>query len=187
MNDTLKKYASLLKNPKILVAAGIIGIVLIALSTFIGPSNKKETEKQTVGTTVSADEYRERLEEDVADMVESITGSESVTVMITLESGVRYTYADATEGTSASKTESNSDSSSSETTKQTYITVKNADGGEEALLVTELMPEVRGVAVICDGGDDETVAEKVRNAVTAALNITSKRVYIAGGTTYEKR
>ena len=61
--------------------------------------------------------------------------------------------------------------------------VKNdaADGGEQALIVTEIMPQIRGVAIICKGGNIEQTAEKIKNAVTAALNITSKRVYISGG------
>ena len=67
------------------------------------------------------------------------------------------------------------------------VTVKTADGGEQALLVTTEMPQVRGVAVVCEGGDDEIINEKITNAVTAALNITSKRVYIAGGSFNEKR
>ena len=61
--------------------------------------------------------------------------------------------------------------------------VKSADGSEGPLLVSELMPQVRGVAVICEGGYDETVSEEINNAVTAALNITSTRVYISGGNT----
>ena len=48
------------------------------------------------------------------------------------------------------------------------------------MLVTVEMPEVRGVAIVCDGGDNEYIAEKIQNAVTAALDITSKRVYICG-------
>ena len=107
-------------------------------------------------------------------------------MVVTLESGIKYSYADTNEGSSADKTESNSKSTSSEN-KQSYITVKTADGGEQALLVTAEMPEVRGVAVVCRGGDDELINEKIKNAVTAALNITSKRVYIAGGTDNEKR
>ena len=71
---------------------------------------------------------------------------------------------------------------SSQSKKQSYITVKTADGGEQALIVTEFMPDVRGVAVICSDGNSEATAEKIKNAVTAALNITSKRVYISGGT-----
>ena len=97
-----------------------------------------------------------------------------------------YSYADVNEGSSADKTESNSKSTSSEN-KQSYITVKSADGGEQALLVTTQMPQVRGVAIVCRGGDDELINEKIQNAVTAALNITSKRVYIAGGSSDEKR
>ena len=103
-----------------------------------------------------------------------------------LESGIKYSYADIREGVSANKTESNFESTSSES-KQTYITVKTADGGEQALLVTTEMPEVRGVAIVCEGGDDGETNEKIQNAVTAALNITSKRVYVAGGKSYEKR
>ncbi len=168
MNDVLNKLTEKIKNPKLLVAAGLIGIALICLSSFIGGGEKAE--KST----------RSELEESIGDIVQSITGSKSVKVVITLESGIKYSYADINEGVSADKTESNSKSTSSES-KQTYITVKTADGGEQALLITTEMPEVRGVAIVCEGGDDEQINEKIQNAVTAALNITSKRVYIAGG------
>ena len=97
--------------------------------------------------------------------------------------GIIYSYADTNEGTSANKTGSGQESTSSES-KQSYITVKTADGGEQALLITTEMPQVRGVAVVCEGGDDEIINEKI---TTAALNITSKRVYIAGGSFNEKR
>ena len=105
--------------------------------------------------------------------------SKKVTAVVTLESGVRYSYADTREQTSAEKQDSEEKSSDTEL-KEGYITVKSADGGEQALLVTEQMPEVRGVAIVCEGGDNEILREKIENAVTAALNITSKRVYICG-------
>lgn len=184
MNDMLKAIAEKIKSPKLLVIIGISGMLLICLSSFIGGSNKSDNLPS--GENVTAEEYREGLEKNVEDIVKSITGSDKVRVFITLESGIRYSYADINEDTSASKSESDSESNSSES-KQTYITVKSADGGEQALLVATEMPEVRGVAVVCEGGDDETVSEKITNAVTAALNITSKRVYIAGGSFNEKR
>ena len=119
-------------------------------------------------------------EKDIKQIVKGITGSNNVTVVVTLESGMRYKYADVTEGASTDKTEDNTISSSSEL-KQGYITVKTADGGEDALLVTTQMPEIRGVAIVCLGGDNEIISEKIENTVTAALNITSQRVHIAGG------
>ena len=185
MNDTLKTLLRKIKSPKLLVIVGISGMLLICLSSFIGGESKKQNNSLS-GENITAEEYRAQLEESVAGIVKSITGSKKVNVVITLESGIRYSYADINEGTSANKTESNSESSSSES-KQTYITVKSADGGEQALLVTTEMPEVRGVAIVCEGGDNEQINEKIKNAVTAALNITSKRVYIAGGSFDEKR
>ncbi|MBQ3284021.1 MAG: hypothetical protein IJH40_00090 [Ruminococcus sp.] len=39
-------------------------------------------------------------------------------------------------------------------------------------------PKVRGVVVVCDGGDDPTVKSRVLDAVTKALNISSDKVCI---------
>ena len=185
MNDVINKITEKIKSPRVLVAAGLAGILLIFLSSFLGGGDKQKNDTPP-DDGITAEEYRSELEQSVAEIVKSITGSDNVKVVITLESGIKYSYADIKEGISANKTESSFTSSSSES-KQTYITVKTADGGEQALLVTTEMPEVRGVAIVCEGGDDGETNEKIQNAVTAALNITSKRVYVAGGKSYEKR
>lgn len=179
MNEIINKYLRLLKRPKIIVAAGIIGLVLVLLSTFI--SKPKDNEK-IIGKEITAEEYKTILEEDIKKTVSDITGSKNVSVVITLESGIKYAYADIREETLTEKKDKENHTSDSGV-KENYITVKTADGGEEALLVTTEMPKVRGVAIVCDGGDNEYIYEKVQNAVTAALDITSKRVYICGRNT----
>ena len=177
MNNPFKKYIEKIKNPKFLVIIGIVGILLIFLSSFMSDNTQNSKD---IKTEISAEEYREQLETDIKKIVRQITGSKSVEVIVTLESGIRYKYADIREGATTDKTESDAISTSSEL-KEGYVTVKTADGGEEALLVTRQMPEVRGVAIVCAGGDDAYIAEKIENTVTAALNITSQRVHIAGG------
>ena len=179
MNKLLLKYTEKIKNPKTLVIVGIVGILLIFLSNF-GNSQAETINTSSLDMGISSEEYREKLEKDVKEIVKEITGSSNVTVVVTLESGMRYKYADVTEGASTDKSENNTVSSSSEL-KQGYITVKTADGGEQALLVTTQMPEIRGVAIVCIGGDNEVISQKIENTVTAALNITSHRVSIAGG------
>ncbi len=178
MNEKMKK---LIQNPKLLVILGISGIVLIFISSLFSGSNNKAESSVASSVTYTAEQYSEMLEEDIKNIVTGITGDKNPTVVITLESGIRYSYASADETDTSSSTGSTNDQSS-ESKKQSYITVKTADGGEQALVVTEIMPEVRGVAIICSGGNSEATAEKIKNAVTAALNITSKRVYISGGT-----
>lgn len=177
MNEKIK---NIIQNPKILIFIGICGIVLIFVSSLF--SGEKKDQANGVETEqCTAKQYCKMLEEDIKDVVTGITGDKKATVVITLESGIRYSYASAAE-TDISTSIGSSNDQSSESKKQSYITVKTADGGEEALVVTEIMPEVRGVAIICKGGNDEYTSEKIKNAVTAALNITSKRVYISGGT-----
>ena len=118
-------------------------------------------------------------EHGIEKIVKDITGSGKVEVVVTLESSIRYSYAESVEETKAEKNDKESQSLDNEL-KEGYITVKTADGGEEALLVTARMPEIRGIAIVCEGGDNEIINQKIQNAVMAALNITSKRVYICG-------
>lgn len=48
----------------------------------------------------------------------------------------------------------------------------------QGLLVTELQPTVKGVVIVCEGGDQPLVQQRVTDAVTIALNISSKRVCV---------
>ena len=158
-------------------------VVMVVCLTLTKHTKKENTE---AAATFSTEEYKENLERQVADLVKKISGSKKAQVVITLEGGIRYSYAESTEDTSSNKNESSGAFSSSEL-KRSFITVKTSSGGESALLISEYMPEVRGVAIVCAGGDDEEIREKVQNAVMAALNITSKRVYVTGGKTYENQ
>ena len=176
MNEIIKKYVSRIRSPKVLITVGLIGIALIFISS-LGTNEKRIQNKES--DEFSAEEYCNELEQEIEKLVNEITGSKSGSVMITLDSGVRYSYADTREENSTEKNE-NEEISSQEQLKSGYITVKNADGSEQALLVTAEMPSIRGVAIVCNGGDNEIIRQKIENAVTAALNITSKRVYICG-------
>ncbi len=176
MNKLAEKIIGKIRSPKVLIIAGLCGILLIFLSSFSG---EKEKQQETSSGEFSIEEYRNELEETIEKMVINITGSRKVEVAITLEGGMSYYYADTREETSKKNEEDTSTSLDSEL-KEGYIIVKTADGGEEALLVNAKMPEVRGVAIVCEGGDNEILNQKIQNSVMAALNITSKRVYICG-------
>ena len=180
MNEIVSKYLKPFKKPKTVLIIGLVGIGLIVLSSLFSSGESKKENMKTGEMT--AEEYKTILEEDIKETVTDITGSKNVSVVITLESGIKYYYADIREETLTEKRENEKESTDNET-KSGYITVKNAEGGEQALLVTTQMPKVRGVAIVCDGGDNEQIAEKIQNAVMSALNISSKKVYICGRNT----
>ncbi len=63
-----------------------------------------------------------------------------------------------------------------------FLTMDNS--GENVYLkntdtkTVSIEPKVRGVVVVCDGGDDPLVVSRVLDAVTKALNISSDKVCI---------
>ena len=173
-----EKITELLKGKKIdriIFIAGIIGIVLIFSSTFF-PKKEKSEEENVSAVSFSAEEYCEIVEGKVKDLVAGIAGDTAPVVSVTLETGINYIYADETK----QNTQNESDRTSEET-EQTYKVVTQADGTEKPLILTEQMPRIRGIAIVCRA-NSPTDQEEIKSAVMAAFDLTSKRVYIAGRT-----
>ncbi len=154
------------RGKKTIFFLGLAGILLVYFSSF--SSGGKEDKDNTKDTYAVATEYCTQTEEKIRDLVISITGSKRVSVAVTLETGNQYVYAD--EGRTTVTDKSND-------SEQGYIIVKSADGAEGGLLVTEYMPTVRGVAIVCDTVSADT-EQKVRSAVMAALDISSKKIFV---------
>ena len=68
-----------------------------------------------------------------------------------------------------------------ESSETKYILVRDADGSEQALAVMEVEPVVKGVIIVCQGGNNPTVQQNIINAVTTALDISSARVCVVQG------
>ncbi len=160
---------------------GIIGMVLIALSSFL-PQKSSDAVKVSGNSEITATEYEEKVEKELLEIVKEISGDKKPKVFVTLETGIRREYAGETKDSASQRTDGQTNEESVEGQVKT-ITVKTSDGSEDAITVIEYMPQIRGVAIVCNGADNEAVRQKIVSAVTAALNITSKRVSVTGGQT----
>ncbi|MBE6728966.1 MAG: hypothetical protein E7568_01885 [Ruminococcaceae bacterium] len=154
-------------------------MVLIGVSSFIPQKSQKTN---TVTATATEKEYVEFVQSNLKQIVKEISGDKSPKVFVTLETGIRREYAGETQDAKSQKTDENGEEISDDKKIKT-ITVKTSDGSESAVTVIEYMPQIRGVAIVCDGGQREEIREKIISAVTASLNITSKRVSVTGGQT----
>ena len=67
--------------------------MLIFVSSFFSST---ERDKKVTDTEFCIDTYRQTLEKNTADIVKSISGTKKVSVMITLDTGITYNYADET-------------------------------------------------------------------------------------------
>ncbi|MCI9272821.1 MAG: stage III sporulation protein AG [Clostridiales bacterium] len=181
----VKKFFSGLGGDKfknIIIVAGLIGIALIFLSSFVKIPSSQEKQEQQPRVVMTADEYAGQLEASLTDLISSIQGAGTAKVMVTLENGVETKY--ATE--QKTNSEFSEEKTNGETTRSQqigdseikYITVRDANGAERALAVTEIQPTVKGVVVVCSGGENPVVQQRIIDAVTTALNVSSKRVCV---------
>lgn len=159
---------------KVIVAAGILGIALILLSEFWPKADKAAAAK------ASTDEFVQKTEERLAQIVGSIEGAGECRIMLTLENGVEYVYAteQKVNKNEVEDTGGNSSKLSQQNNSEESVIIVDTDEGRKGLLVTEIEPTVKGVVVVCSGGDQPLVQERIINAVTTALNISTKRVCV---------
>ena len=141
---------------------GLAGILLIGLSE-CRPFRQEKAE-DTV--TLTAAQVEQALEERIASLLSSVEGVGSCQVMVTLESTAQAVYAASTVTDSVG------------TLSEEYLTV-DTDEGPRGLLLTTLPPSVKGVAVVCDGGNNETVCQQVIQVVSTAFHISERRVCVA--------
>ncbi len=169
-------------STRLILILGIAGMALILLSSFLPKlSSSKPKESGQASTKLTAEEYTEKLEKKVTDLAESISGAGKVKVMITLENGVEYVYANSEKKTT-DNTQDYEDGSPKKSTdkgsmEQDVIVIDGQDG-KQALVVTQREPTVKGVVVVCEGGGDINVKQSLTDAITTALNLKSNRVTV---------
>lgn len=171
---------------KIIIIIGLIGIVLMLFSSSFRLASPAFAEETKEDSFIKAEEnqvfeYQQRLSEELGNMLASMEGVGRTKVMLTMDRGVQNVYAsdnDIREQETSRKSGSDENTDKQNTEKKSCIIIRNKDGSEQALTVGKLMPKVKGVLVICDGGGDETVKENISQAVSAILGISQKNICI---------
>lgn len=180
--NLFRRLAENEKSRKILLLVGIGAIVLIFVSSYFSKEKPKEAEPVEKQTVMTTEEYTKQLEESLTSLISGIEGVGEVDVMVTLEKGVEHVYATEEKKSKQTTEDKASDqdrkSQEHDNVETSYIIVKDADGSQKALAVTEVQPVVKGVVVVCGGGDNPTVQKNVTGAVTTALNVSSARVCV---------
>ena len=139
------------------------GIALGLLLLFVG-SNAKDTEKSTTITEKEESlqelaTYKAELEKELETLCSAVSGVGQVDVMVRLESGNSIIYA--------------SDGSGKPSTVGSGST-------QTPLYSTIHTPRIAGVGIVCRGGNDPTIQQKLISLVSTTLDISSSRVFVTG-------
>lgn len=169
---------------RLIVIAGIIGIALIFISSVFkkedAGSSKPDSEINTPELT-DVTIYRQELCEELGNMIASIEGAGKTKIMLTTDGTVRNIYAadnDIQERESSRRNDADENTDKQSNEKVSYITVRSKDGSEHAVTIGQLMPSIRGVLVVCEGGGSEQVCKRIKEAVAAALNISQSNICV---------
>ncbi len=193
MENRLKSFLEGMKSgeklPKknqllILLLTGILLLVIVVPL----PEETEEDSTAAVeagagnGTGTDAQDYEGYLEERTAEALRQVEGVGEVEVMITLSStGQKVVEKDqqnssqtTEEADSSGGTRTTEDSSSD----RTSVYEQGSDGTQTPYVTKELSPEVEGVVVIADGGDNAVVAQDITEAVQALFGVEAHKIKI---------
>lgn len=143
----------------VLLACGaILGVVLL----LVGGGVSRETAAEEVSTESSAEmeAYAKALEEKIRIFCQQVEGVGRASVTVSLESGYRRVYA---------------------TEDASYVMV-GSGSNRGTVYLTDEPPTIGGIAVICEGGGDPVVRQRLIGLLTAAYGIGANKIYIAPGT-----
>lgn len=151
---------------KTVVALGITGILLVAISGFWGETKTAVVTPETGDTEMAR--YISETEDRVEELLTSISEVGEAKIMLTLESGNEYVYA---------KDQKLSANNPEIITESRYILV-DSTSGRQALVVQQLAPKIKGVVVVCQGGDNPIVKQRISEVLSTSLGISYLQISV---------
>lgn len=157
MRDFVRKLMGV-KGIGFIALALAAGILLIVLSD---SSNKNDSNGIVTagGEEFSFEKYEKELEKRLEGILSRMDGVSSVSVMVVLD----RSYEEELAGEDGD-----------------YLLVRDPSGNQTGLETARIAPKVRGVAVVCQGGENPEIQKEMMGLLSALLNLSTARIYVGG-------
>ena len=150
-----------------LAAVGIVlGIVILLAGSFESRGSEREGE-DTGSAELDAKIYEQELEEKIRELCYDVRGVGGVEVMVSLKGGYKTVYA--------------MDAQASSGGYRSEIVKVGSGSNQNGIIIGYENPEIIGVGIVCEGGDDARVRGEIVSLVSAALDISSNKIFVAAG------
>jgi len=181
--------------PKLILLFGV-GVFLIILSfPNLFASKDSDTDKKnsstngdavqqiaTNATTYDTDTYTKTMEEKLTNILKKVSGIGDVEVMITLKSSKEQITLKDTPYTQESSNEDDGEGgsrvNSNNTREESTVLVTTDDGNIMPYIVQELEPEVEGVFVIAEGGDNVKIIMDIVETAGVLFDVPAHKVKV---------
>ena len=190
---TNDKTKNILKKENMIVII-LIGVLLLVIAI---PVNPKKTKTEKINqqpeeitqnfTDISVEEnadqtYLENLESRVEDILSSMEGVGNVKVMITLKSS-QETIVEKDMPTSRSNISETDGSGGTRNTnemdsQETTVYTTNQNGDKIPYVIKTKEPEIEGVTVVAQGGDNAVVQKNISEVIQALFHIELHKIKV---------
>lgn len=159
----------------ILLVASLV-LVVLSLPHSQKDQEEKKQAKQSTQEEMSKEQEVKALEGRLVQALSKVDGVGKVSVMITLKSSkesvvnkdVPYEKSEEKEGSKVRKSISSSE--------QTILVEE--DGKSAPYVIKELEPEIEGVLVIAQGGEQAAIQKEITDAVMALFHVSANKVKV---------
>lgn len=172
MEEKINKIKDIFKRDKkllIIFILAVSGIVLLLFSE-VFDDEKIKNDKDVVMTN---ENYADMIENKLAEIISSVDGAGRTEVMVTIETGEENVYA-----RQVKTDEEKNENKNSTNYEYEYIVIKSGSSTENGMLLKVIEPNIRGVAIVCDGGDNAAIRENIINIVSAVLDIKTNKISV---------
>jgi len=175
----------------IMLVAGILIIMLSVPGVFERDKKSKNknnddniqvVQNDMNSTNRDANTYISEMENKLKNILKKVSGIGDVEVMITLKSTGKQIplkdYPSIEESLNEVDGEGGSRTNSSVKRDESTVLVRDGKGGEAPYILQETEPEVEGVLVIAEGGDNVQIIIDIIEAVEVLFNVPAHKVKV---------
>lgn len=175
-------------NKSYLLAAALLGILLLVIAIPTEDRNKQEQSQTTTSRerepvqTSSDQTYRKSLERQLEQMLSAMEGVGKAEVMITLkdsgEAVVEKDFVRTEEHASESQEGAAQRENSTVSVQQSSLYTKNGSQGEVPFISKERNPQIEGVLVVAEGGENSVTVKNISEAILALFPIEAHKIKV---------
>lgn len=167
----------------------LVGVFFLLIATPVSDfskKNEKKTEKKNIDISEETTEieknkaYIDQLENKLEQTIGGMEGAGKVLVMITLkDNGEKILDKNQPYESQTSRSKEDGKESEQTTIRSDQETVLIEEGGDTApIVIQEFYPDIEGVVVVCEGGDNSELALHIKEAVVALFSIDAHKIVV---------
>ena len=160
----------------------VAGVALVVLSFPMNQTKEKaiadyEEETQQEQVKDSEQAYVSELESRLQKVLEDVEGVGKSEVMITLKSSSETVLNKDTSSNSESYVREDGESEESLETKEETVLLEE-EGKTAPYVIKKIQPEIEGIVVICEGGDQPYVVQEITSAAEVLFSVSAHKVKV---------